>query len=115
MKKNLLFLSFIAWILIGCNQKGGPIQSTSPNGETIITISGEKLWADPWKTTITAKRKGFEEFSAEIELYQNDLTSEDVTVKWESNQFASIAFNQGSEPPLFYLVRITNNAITIGR
>ena len=62
MKKSLLFLSFIAWLLIGCNQKGGPIQSTSPNGETTITISGEKLWADPWKTTISAKRKGFEEF-----------------------------------------------------
>ena len=114
MMKSLL-LSFGLLILISCGKKSEVIRSVSPEGTASIEISGEKLWADPWNCTIVAEKKGMQRVPAQVEIYRNDLTEEQVKVVWQSEQFASVSFNQGDEPPVIYLVRLSEQAISIGK
>lgn len=110
-----IFVLFFLFGLMSCGKKSEVIRSTSPQGTATIEISGEKLWADPWNCTIVAERKGMQPVPVQIEMYQNDLTAEDVKVVWQSEEFASVSFDQGSEPPVIYLVRLSDQAISIGK
>ncbi len=113
MRKIFVFLFLIG--LVSCGKKSEVIRSKSPQGTASVEISGEKLWADPWYCTIVAERKGMQPVPVQIEIYQNDLTADDVKVVWQSEQFASVSFDQGSEPPVIYLVRLSDQAISIGK
>ena len=112
--KNLFF-AFGIFALAACGKKSEVIRSVSPQGTASIEVSGEKLFADPWNCTIVAEKKGMEPVPAQIEVYNNDLTESEVKVVWQSEQFASVSFDQGEEPPIIYLVRLSDQAISIGK
>jgi len=114
MMKSLL-LSFGLLALVSCGKKSEVIRSVSPDGSASIEISGEKLWVDPWTCTIVAEKKGMQRVPAQVEIYGNDLTQEQVKVVWQSEKFASVSFDQGDEPPVIYLVRLSDQAISIGK
>jgi len=112
---KLIPISCLFLFLISCGTKSELIRSVSPDGTSNIEISGEKGWVDPWNCTIIAEKKGMERVPAQVEIYHNDLSPNQVKVVWQSNQFATISFDQGEEPPLIYLVRISDQAISIGK
>lgn len=92
--KNAVKYIFLLWIagnLASCASKeGGPLKTSSPNGEMDITVTGTKdNWAEPWVVKVEAEYRGVKK-AAMASLHAGELDEETVLFNWQTDQHCRI-------------------------
>ena len=96
MKKTTLILfALIGLFLCSCTSEvSEPIQSESQDGDMKITVQGNRSSSfDPFHVDVMVDihDKKIESF---IEVYADNITSENVTFNWSDNRHCVVSFTQ---------------------
>lgn len=92
--KVILKYVCVLWLisnLMSCESKeGGPLTTSSPNGEMDITVTGTKeSWAEPWVVKIEAEYNGVKK-AAMASLYASELNEETILFEWKTERHCRI-------------------------
>jgi hypothetical protein len=88
---RLLSFFVASIILFGCESKQAEISSTSPDGTTKITITGNKSFMEPWDLTIAIEGKEKKD-DLKTQMYADEINNKNIIFNWQDNQSCTITF-----------------------